>query len=111
VLNCAAKGCPPLQAVPLSAAAIETQLDEATRTWVRKGAYQRDGRTLTLSMLFDWYAADFEGDSSSAAKGDKGAAAVRFLVRFVDEEEAAALKAGDFSVKWLPYDWTLNRVE
>ena len=111
VLNCAAKGCPPLRATPLRAADIETQLDAAARSWAQTGAYRLEGKTLTLSMLFEWYAADFAAGASSDAQVGKAEAAVRFLVRFVDSEEALALRTGDYTVTWMPYDWALNGVD
>jgi hypothetical protein len=101
VVNCASKGCPPLPLAPLRAEGIDAALDDAARRWVATNAWSRDGDTLQVSRIFDWYSEDFtkwrpEGASS------KEAAAVGFLRAFGYTGEPPA------RVTWQAYDWSLN---
>lgn len=94
-INCASKGCPPLPAKPATAAHLEAHLDEAARTWARTNAYRLEGDTLQLSEIFHWFPEDFpEGP-------------VPFLVRYLPEDRAAALRQAS-TTSWMPYDWSLN---
>lgn len=110
VVNCAAKGCPPLPDKPLTASHLETLLDEATRTWMATNAFVVDGDTVALSMIFQWYADDFRNEGVT---GDLGVAApfeqaLRFVARFVDEATRKQLLSGALSATWMPYDWSVN---
>ena len=59
--------------------------------WVRPTA---DG--VALTKIFDWY----EGDFSSNG-------VIAFINRYREEDKID----GDAKISYLPYDWSLNRVE
>eukprot|EP00808_Paulinella_micropora_P027251 g4104.t1 len=62
-LNCGAQSCPPIAAY--QAEKIDEQLDMATRAFLQSSEVQvlPDQQLVRLSMLFKWYAVDFERDA------------------------------------------------
>jgi hypothetical protein len=102
-LVCGARSCPPLPDEPLDPARLDEQLDEQCRRWVNDPSMNFvRGDTLLLSPIFDWYGADFRGDS--------GAGVIEFLRRYAapDGPIAALLqRVPDPTIEWLPYDWSL----
>lgn len=101
-LVCAARSCPPLRAEAYVGARLEAQLtDQARRVhsgerWLR---FDPASGTLELTKLYDWYAADF---LQSAPSIEESVAAHQPAVH-------AALRAGRrVTIRWLPYDWSLN---
>jgi hypothetical protein len=97
-LNCGARSCPPVGVY--RAAAIEAQLELATRSFVNaEVALDARGR-VTCSKLFRWYGHDF--GPPAALRG--------FLLRHLDEGPvAAALRAGAPPCQaFRPYSWTLT---
>lgn len=111
VLNCASKGCPPLYTTPMVADKVGAALDEGARRWVRTNAYSLDGDTLTLSKIFDWYGDDFVKENKGDLPGldGKGENAAWFLIKYVDEPTKARLQAGNLTLAWQDYDWSLNK--
>jgi hypothetical protein len=59
-VNCASRGCPPLADDPYRGAALDDQLDRASRRTLGDDRYARveDGR-LQLPRVMDWYRSDF----------------------------------------------------
>ena len=110
-VNCASKGCPPLPPAALEAATLDQQLDTAARLWAGSNAYSWVDGQLRMSKIFDWYAEDFEDYRLEGSMDPKLAGAVGFLVRFVDEAEAARLRAAAAGAGWQDYDWSLNQQE
>ena len=102
-LNCAAIGCPALRPEAYVATRLEAQLDEQLRRFLSDRTRNRaiaDG-TLAVSKIFDWYEDDF---------GSLG----YYLSRYADAlgltaEAAAKLANGKMAIKFLEYDWRLNR--
>ena len=109
-LNCAAVSCPPLQRQAFRAGSLATDLDRAFSAFAASPRAARlEGRTLVLSSLFDWFAADFEaggrtvGDVILEAAGGRQDA----LRSRLAGESAAELKQAR-SVRFA-YDWTVSR--
>jgi len=101
---CASRSCPSLSRKPFEAKRIDTQLNQAVRRWLadsQKGMRIDAKRNrLTLSKIFQWFEADFEGD------GD-----VReFLARYAPTEARKFLagKGSSAKIRYFTYDWRLN---
>lgn len=109
-VNCASIGCPMLREEAFTAERLPAQLQQqaerfmADRTRNRWNAAR--GR-LELSKIFDWFGEDF-------ALGHQG---IRSLKAFAGQHadrlaDAPAdrdrLRAGDFDIAFLDYDWALN---
>lgn len=109
-LNCGAVGCPPLAAKVFVASGLSAQLDAASRRWAASATLS--GGALSLNQIFDWYGEDFVpawGDARFDIPGVEGKAeAAANFVAFYAPDKAAALKAGGYTVRYLPYDWRVN---
>jgi hypothetical protein len=96
-LVCAAMGCPPLSAEPYSAGKLDDQLEAQTKKFLEdteKNSVDRNNKTIRLSPIFEWYAADFE----SAAGSVPG-----FLKKYYGD-----LTHGQYIIVYTDYDWSLN---
>jgi len=109
-VNCASIGCPALRNEAFTAPALERQLEDQTRRFLRdRSRNQADPvqRRLALSNIFKWYGDDF-------ARGFLGAANLSaFLARYsdalgLDAAQTADLRTGDWDIEYLDYDWRLN---
>ncbi len=94
VINCASNGCPILQSMTFEAARLETQLDDAAKSFLtdatRGAAFNEKTGALSVSPIFKWYAADF---------GDVAAFVAKFR-----PDLAGKIKKVEFQ----GYDWRLN---
>lgn len=98
-LVCASLGCPVLRAEAYTGAALDAQLDDQARQFLKSPAKFRADRgagKVYLSPIFKWFAEDFKPD------------ALAFVARYADPADGAYLKEGKFKVLYLDYDWSLN---
>jgi uncharacterized membrane protein YdjX (TVP38/TMEM64 family) len=102
-LVCAAVGCPPLRNEAYDPGRLEHQLEDQARfvhTHDRWYFFDESEGTLSLTRLYDWYAGDFEQVAGS----------VPHYAAQHDPTLQAALDAGRQPlIRWLEYDWDLNR--
>lgn len=98
-VNCASIGCPNLQDVAFTGAALDAQLDAAARDYVNnaRGASIADGM-LIVSSIYSWFKADF---------GNSDEGVIRHLRTYAAPPKAAELKAIS-SISSHAYDWRLN---
>lgn len=107
-VNCASIGCPALRPEAFTAAKLDAQLDDGMQRFMADRTRNRaaDGK-LQLSMIFKWFKEDFE-------KGHKGINSVeelaaRYATALTDNPgDQAAVKARQWPVTNLDYDWSLN---
>lgn len=93
---CASISCPDLRTEPYRAATLAAQLDDQARQFLNnpgKGL-RRDGDTVRISRIFDWFAEDFEATGGVAA----------FVRRYRADLPATEPDAD------LPYDWRVNAI-
>lgn len=101
-LNCGAKGCPPIGVY--SADGLDRQLDRSTRCYLNETIVDTDKNIISISMLFQWYRADF-GDSDSDI--------LAWIESHASKEMSASIKEcrearqATPSIQYLPYDWNL----
>ncbi len=95
-INCASNGCPALAADAYYHDTLDQQLDARTVAFLndptRGARFDEKTGTLTVSMIFQWYAADF-GDVTT------------FITRYRPE-----LTGNVKAMAFLPYDWRLNNL-
>jgi len=102
MVNCASVGCPALRQQIYTAGNVEAMLAENTRRALDTPLHlERDGNTLRVTSLFDWYAADFDAQSGSLEA---------FIRDHGSERAKARLEATD-AVEFIDYDWSLNTRE
>ena len=111
-VNCASIGCPMLNNRAFTAENLNAQLDELFTRFMSdrsRNRYNAQTKTVELSRIFDWYGKDFE-------KGHKGFSSINdVVVKYADQladapADRAQLRAGQTSVRFLDYDWSLNDV-
>ena len=92
---CASVSCPRLQARAFTEAEVDTQLQEAARSFVNDPQRNRFGAgEAEVSKIFQWFRKDFVSPGTSL---------IDYLNAFLDKP----LEAGT-PVQYLPYDWALN---
>ena len=99
-LNCMVRSCPRLPQSEFNADELEAQLDAAAREFVndvRNVRVDAAAREVWLSAIFDFYAQDFAPDRKRQG-----------LIEYVNRYRSEPIDTG-FSVRFIPYDWTLNR--
>ncbi len=106
-LVCASVGCPKLQKRVFLPETLNSQLEEATRTFLCDSTRNRfDEKTggLALSKIFSWYGDDFEVGGSSVRK---------FVSRYMSDDASVQKLIGESNaaVAFLDYDWSLNDAE
>jgi hypothetical protein len=116
-LNCAARSCPPLRPEAYRPDRIDRQLDEQSVRYVNAPAnvlVDEGTGTVRVSQLFAWFAEDFAvavpGRPPSSLRGP-----LAFVHTFATPSLRARLEAtcgrdgARCSLRYAPYDWSLNR--
>lgn len=112
---CAAMGCPPLRNKPYVGDRLEEQFDDQTRRFLsdpKKFNIDREGGKVSLSPIFKWFGSDFiskYGLEKTLPRLSKSETAViNYLSRIPEEGDRDYLVKGNFKIKYLSYDWSLN---
>ena len=96
-LNCASASCPPLLDRAYRAESLDADLTAQTQEFVSDNplgvSISRDGKTASISAIFDWFAEDF---------GDVRA----FINKYRDEDLGPNVK-----IKYQKYDWSRNEAD
>ena len=101
-VNCASVGCPPLRSSIYTVDNVDALLEENTRRALSTPYHlRREGDTLMLTQLFEWYAADYRAEAESVRA---------WLLRFADDVTAEKIRGTD-GIDYIEYDWRLNRPE
>lgn len=113
---CASVGCPILRQEPFVAENLDTQLDEQTRQYLSSPyglQIDREDNTVYISKIFDWFGKDwlpqFEVDDDRFAGNKTQRAVLNFISNYVSDSDRDYLLAGDYKVRYIDYDWSLNR--
>jgi hypothetical protein len=114
-LVCAAMGCPPLRNEAYTGPNLDGQLDDQSRRFLRnpkKFRIDQPNAVVYLSSIFSWFGEDFIPEYGIAEPfGDFSrteAAVLHFVSLYVPKKEKEYVKAGNYSVDYLDYDWSLN---
>jgi hypothetical protein len=99
---CASRSCPTLRREAYVAERLDAQLDDNTRGFfgaADRFRIDRAGKTVYFSPILNWFSDDFGGTNKKK---------MAFAQRFVDIDERNFLDTPGLSVRYLPYDWSLN---
>jgi hypothetical protein len=112
---CAAMGCPPLLNKPYIAQRLNEQLDERTRRFITnptKFRIDRNTGVVYLSPIFKWFKGDFVNkyalDKNISKHGKEVSSVLNFIAGHLEKPDRDYLLAGNFKIKYLKYDWSLN---
>ncbi|MBI3845822.1 MAG: DUF547 domain-containing protein [Planctomycetes bacterium] len=96
-LNCMVRGCPRLPRVPFRADQLDAQLDAAAKVFFneeRNVVLQPERKVVRFNSILDFYTSDF-------------LAAAPSLIEYANRYRTSKI-ATDWSVEFIPYDFTLN---
>lgn len=103
---CADRGCQPLKASAWTGASLEEDLEAAARQFVGDKKYffvDKDKKEVNISKIFEWYGEKFTKDPNRpAAKPEL------YLLPWLSGDAKAVLEQGDYKLKIIEWDWTLN---
>jgi hypothetical protein len=112
---CAAMGCPPLLNKPYFAQRLNEQLEGRIRRFIANPAkfrIDRNAGVVYLSPIFKWFKGDFINkyapDKNISSHGKEISAVLNFISGHLEKPDREYLLAGDFKIKYLKYDWSLN---
>ncbi len=100
---CASASCPKLQPWAYEGQRLDRQLHRVTSEFVNdpsRNRFDRSKKIAFLSMIFKWFAKDFEARSGSV---------LNFVREYVQDTSLKEdLLEADYTVEFLAYDWRLN---
>ena len=100
---CASYSCPMLRSEAYTAERLEEQLETNTRQFINdpeRNRFDRERKVAELSKIFDWFTEDFEKPAGSV---------LNYVANYVDDSELASeLRSGEYKLKFLKYNWSLN---
>jgi hypothetical protein len=100
---CASLSCPRLSSRAYQPNTVDLQLHDSAMRFINdptRNRFDLDRRIAFISMIFKWYAEDFER---------AGGTLQQYLARFVAEAEVQdALRLDQFELRYVEYDWHLN---
>ena len=114
-LVCAAMSCPPLRNEPYVAEKLNAQLDDQTAKFaqsVHGFKLDRQDNRVYLSSIFKWYGKDFiqtYGVDDEFDGNEQQRAVLNYFSDKLSSQDAQFIKQGDYKVKYLDYDWSLNK--
>ena len=90
-VNCGAVSCPPLLNEAYMGKTLNAQLEQVTKTFINnKNAQTLTANNITISKIFEWYAADFKD-----------------LIGFLNRYSSIPIQK-NAKINYKDYDWSLN---
>lgn len=102
-INCGSASCPVLGERMYDGNNLDARLDSAAEHFVDDTANVRidyQNQTVLLSMIFKWYAADFEHSDLQGV--------LPTIVHYLPAERKPPVDISNFRLKYLDYNWGLN---
>lgn len=116
-LVCAALSCPPLSSRPYLPDSLQAQLIAAGKAFVTDEKHNRldvQEKEAGVSSIFDWYGDDFIQKYYDASifkqLSKKENAILKFIIGNYPQAERDRLKAIEFEIDYLDYNWSLNEM-
>jgi len=114
-LVCAAISCPPLRNEPYLPEKLDAQLTDQTIKFansVHGFELDRQENKVYLSSIFKWYGKDFietYGTDQEFNGNEQQRAVLNYFSSNLTPQNRQFLKQNDYDVKYLDYDWSLNK--
>jgi hypothetical protein len=103
---CSDRGCMPLRGVAWKGKSLHADLETVCKQFVkdeRQFKIDYEKKEVWISKLFEWYGKKFTQDPERpAAKPEL------FVMPYVDEKAKALLASGDYTLRIIEWNWTLN---
>jgi hypothetical protein len=116
-ISYASRSGPPLRNQPYRGDKLEEQLNDQTKRFLSSSQgfkIDRNEQAVYLSAIFQatWHGKKFMAKFGTDKKFKDQAPATRavlnFITNYASEQDASFLEVGNYSVKHMKYDWTLN---
>ena len=114
-LVCAAISCPPLRNEPYTAEKLEQQLDDQVNRFISSPhgikIVPEEG-TIYLSSIFQWFGEDWlksYGVKHQFTGSKQERSVLNFLSHYLPSFQQKYLSEGNYKIKYLDYDWSLNQ--
>ena len=116
-LSRASLSSPPLRSEPYYGYKLDEQLNNQVKKFLSSPnglRINRDEQAVYLSAIFEstWHGKDFISKFGTDKKFKDQQSATRavlnFITNYISAEDAHFLEVGNYSVKFMKYDWTLN---
>ena len=114
-LVCAAISCPPLRTEPYLPEKLDAQLEDRTIKFAQSPhgfKLDRQENSVYISSIYKWFGEDFEpiyGIEDKFQGNDKQRAVLNYISPVLDSTDREFLEQGDYRVRYLNYDWSLNK--
>ncbi|MHC4185658.1 MAG: DUF547 domain-containing protein [Planctomycetota bacterium] len=112
---CAAMSCPPLRNEPYIGQKLDGQLADQSKKFLanpRSFRADHEKTLLYLSPILKWFAEDFVNkhapEKNIGRHKRKTSAVLNFIAAYLPESEANFVLKGNYKIKYLKYDWSLN---
>jgi hypothetical protein len=112
---CAAMSCPPLRNEPYTGQKLDEQLADQSKKFLanpRSFRADREKKALYLSPILKWFAEDFVNkhapEKNIGRHKRKTSAVLNFIAAYLPKSEADFVLEGNYKIKYLKYDWSLN---
>ena len=112
---CASKGCAPLRNEPYTGERLDAQLKDQTIRFVanpKKISLDTQKGVVGLSPYFKWFGEDFIRTYGTSAQftglSEKERASLNFISTYLSLPQQKYLAKGNYTIKYLDYDWSLN---
>jgi uncharacterized membrane protein YdjX (TVP38/TMEM64 family) len=102
-VNCAARGCPPLRAEAYTSDALDAQLDDNVRRFMRDPGHfelDREAGRMKLNRVLEWFGDDFGGGDGLRV----------FFSGYLEDDLRDFVLDTSTKIEFLDYDWVLNDV-
>jgi hypothetical protein len=114
-LVCAAVSCPYLRQEPFTGENLDAQLDDQVEIFLSRPevlTIDQENNEVIISKIFDWFGQDWVPGFTPEmgfAGTENERAVLNFISGYLDEEARTYLQAGDYTVTYSTYDWSLNQ--
>ena len=114
-LVCAAISCPPLRTEPYLPEKLDAQLEDQTIKFAQSPhgfKLDRQENSVYISSIYKWFGEDFEptyGIEDKFQGNNKQRAVLNYISPVLDSKDLEFLEQGDYRVRYLNYDWSLNK--
>jgi len=102
-INCASRSRPKIKDQAYSAENLDAELTQAATDFINdtmRNHFDHSMNIASISKIFDWFKGEFVKHSGSVEE---------YLAQYIkDEKVANALREGNYKIKYLVYDWSLN---
>jgi hypothetical protein len=103
---CSDRGCLPIRAGAWKGETLDADLDAAAKRFAHDPRHFKADpakKEIQISKIFEWYGPKFTKDPKRPVEK-----AELFLLPYVDADAKALLESGDYTVKIIEWNWTIN---